>query len=46
MTDKRDISIHVPVLARVEGEAALTLNVRAGRIENLQLRIFEPPRLF
>jgi len=46
MTDKRDISLTVPVLARVEGEAALSLVVRAGRIETLQLRIFEPPRLF
>ncbi|TAM43979.1 MAG: Ni/Fe hydrogenase subunit alpha [Gammaproteobacteria bacterium] len=46
MTDKREISLNVPVLARVEGEAALHLRVRAGRIEELQLRIFEPPRLF
>ncbi len=46
MTDKRDISLTVPVLARVEGEAALSLVVRSGRIETLQLRIFEPPRLF
>ncbi len=46
MTDQRDISLNVPVLARVEGEAALSLVVRAGRIETLQLRIFEPPRLF
>jgi len=46
MTEKRDISLNVPVLARVEGEAALSLVVRAGRIEELQLRIFEPPRLF
>lgn len=46
MTDKREISLNVPVLARVEGEAALSLVVRAGRIEQLQLRIFEPPRLF
>jgi coenzyme F420-reducing hydrogenase alpha subunit len=46
MTDTHDISLNVPVLARVEGEAALSLVVRAGRIEALQLRIFEPPRLF
>lgn len=46
MTDRRDISLTVPVLARVEGEAGLTLAVRGGRIESLQLRIFEPPRLF
>ncbi len=34
------------MLARVEGEGALALVVRDGRIEDLHLRIFEPPRLF
>ncbi len=43
---RRDISINVPVLARVEGEGALELEVRDGNIEELRLRIFEPPRLF
>lgn len=43
---EREIKIHVPVLARVEGEGALDLEVRQGRIERLQLRIYEPPRLF
>ncbi|WP_280546202.1 Ni/Fe hydrogenase subunit alpha [Halomonas sp. 11-S5] len=38
--------IHVPILARVEGEGALDLRIEAGRIEELKLRIFEPPRLF
>lgn len=38
--------IHVPILARVEGEGALELRIAAGRIEALRLRIFEPPRLF
>ena len=42
----REIDIHVPVLARVEGEGALDLQVRDGHITQLQLRIFEPPRLF
>jgi len=46
MTDKRDISINVPVLARVEGEGALELTARDGHINDLKLRIFEPPRLF
>jgi sulfhydrogenase subunit alpha len=46
MTEQRDISIKVPVLARVEGEGALDLEIRDGRIETLKLRIFEPPRLF
>ncbi|TCV90350.1 Ni/Fe hydrogenase subunit alpha [Sulfurirhabdus autotrophica] len=43
---RRDISITVPILARVEGEGALSLKVKDGRISELNLRIFEPPRLF
>jgi len=46
MTERRDISIKVPVLARVEGEGALDIEVRGGKVEKLNLRIFEPPRLF
>ncbi len=46
MSEPRDITINVPVLARVEGEGALELAVRGGKIEELRLRIFEPPRLF
>ncbi|MGB5305069.1 MAG: nickel-dependent hydrogenase large subunit [Gammaproteobacteria bacterium] len=46
MTEQREIRIDVPVLARVEGAGALTLHIRGGAIEHLDLRIFEPPRLF
>jgi coenzyme F420-reducing hydrogenase alpha subunit len=46
VSEPRDIRIEVPVLARVEGEASLHIRARAGRIEELKLRIFEPPRLF
>lgn len=46
MAEQRDISIQVPVLARVEGEGALDLHVHNGVIEDLKLRIFEPPRMF
>ena len=46
MTQPRDISIKVPVLTRVEGEGALQLQIKNGVIEDLQLRIYEPPRLF
>ncbi len=42
----RDIDIHVPVLARVEGEGSLEFTARNGKVEELYLRIFEPPRLF
>ncbi|MCP5153040.1 MAG: nickel-dependent hydrogenase large subunit [Ectothiorhodospiraceae bacterium] len=43
---ERTVDIRVPILARVEGEGALHLAIRAGAIETLQLRIYEPPRLF
>lgn len=43
---ERKININVPVLARVEGEGALELNISGDRITHLKLNIFEPPRLF
>ena len=46
MSTPRDISIRVPVLARVEGEGALELDVSDGAISTLRLNIYEPPRLF
>lgn len=46
MPEQRDIRIRVPVLARVEGEGALRIDVLNGRIDNLELRIYEPPRMF
>ncbi len=39
-------TIKVDLLARVEGEGALDLHVRNGRVTRAHLRIFEPPRLF
>lgn len=42
----RRIDIQVPVLARVEGEGSLEIRARDGVLEQLQLRIFEPPRYF
>ncbi|MBL7478419.1 Ni/Fe hydrogenase subunit alpha [Legionella bononiensis] len=41
-----NISINVPILARVEGEGALELHIRNSEIETLKLKIYEPPRLF
>ncbi|HSW52364.1 MAG TPA: nickel-dependent hydrogenase large subunit, partial [Sulfuricaulis sp.] len=46
MTESRHIPLKVPVLARVEGEGTLELRVQDGVIEDLRLRIFEPPRMF
>jgi coenzyme F420-reducing hydrogenase alpha subunit len=39
-------TIKVGYLARVEGEGGLTVRVRRGRVERVQLEIFEPPRFF
>lgn len=39
-------TIKVDYLARVEGEGALDVLVENGRVSNVDLRIFEPPRFF
>src|SRR5215831_1688326 len=39
-------TIRVGDLARVEGEGALRVRVRGGRVETVELDIFEPPRYF
>jgi sulfhydrogenase subunit alpha len=46
LVEKREVGIRVPVLARVEGEGALEIDIAGGRIAALKLRIFEPPRFF
>jgi coenzyme F420-reducing hydrogenase alpha subunit len=38
--------IKVDYIARVEGEGALYIKLDRDRVEDLQLRIFEPPRFF
>ncbi len=38
--------IRVPILTRVEGEGGVTIRLRDGAIEDVELNIFEPPRLF
>ena len=35
-----------PALARVEGEGAMHVVLRDGRVEDVRLRIYEPPRFF
>src|SRR5262249_27124383 len=42
----RERTIRVAALARVEGEGALTVRLRDGRVDDVQLRIFEAPRFF
>ena len=39
-------TIRVAAMARVEGEGALTIHLRDGRVDDVQLRIFEAPRFF
>lgn len=38
--------IQVDYLARVEGEGALFISTKEGKIDCVQLKIFEPPRFF
>ena len=39
-------SIKVDMLARVEGEGALTVKISNGVVHDVQFKIFEPPRFF
>jgi coenzyme F420-reducing hydrogenase alpha subunit len=38
--------LHVGTLARVEGEGAMHIEIRDGRVTDVQLRIYEPPRFY
>ena len=49
MSKNKDLNrrvIQVPILARVEGEGALEIQIKNQIITALQLKIYEPPRLF
>lgn len=39
-------TITVQALARVEGEGGLTIRLKDGKAESVELRIFEPPRFY
>ena len=39
-------TINVDYIARVEGEGALRIRVHNGKVEEVRLKIFEPPRFF
>ncbi|MFN0086652.1 MAG: Ni/Fe hydrogenase subunit alpha [Blastocatellia bacterium] len=39
-------TIKVDYLARVEGEGALYIKIKDGRVTDVKLKIFEPPRFF
>jgi coenzyme F420-reducing hydrogenase alpha subunit len=38
--------LHVGTLARVEGEGGLHIEIKDGQVDQVQLRIFEPPRFY
>ena len=42
----RSRTIKVDMLARVEGEGALTIKIKGRQLTDVMLRIFEPPRFF
>ncbi len=44
MTNRK--TIKVDSLARVEGEGALYVKIRGGKVEDVKLKIYEPPRFF
>ncbi|MFV0819564.1 Ni/Fe hydrogenase subunit alpha [Legionella micdadei] len=46
MSKNKEKIIEVPILARVEGEGALKIEIKNNKIQALQLKIYEPPRLF
>lgn len=44
--EQKTRTIKVEYLARVEGEGAMHLAIRDGKLEDVKLKIFEPPRFF
>ena len=46
MSHRPDRTLDVRALARVEGEGAMHVRVRAGTVEDVRLEIYEPPRFF
>ena len=45
-TTDRDEVLHVPTLARVEGEGGMHVEYRDGEVTKVELRIYEPPRFY
>ncbi|HET9142285.1 Ni/Fe hydrogenase subunit alpha [Actinophytocola sp.] len=46
MSHRGSRQLQVSGLARVEGEGALHVSVRDGRVQRVAMRIYEPPRFF
>jgi sulfhydrogenase subunit alpha len=46
MSHEHKRTLEVGALARVEGEGAMLVETRDGRVERVELQIYEPPRFF
>jgi coenzyme F420-reducing hydrogenase alpha subunit len=46
MSNNKSRTIKVDYLARVEGEGALHVKLKGNKVQEVKLKIFEPPRLF
>jgi sulfhydrogenase subunit alpha len=46
MAERRTKTIKTDYLARVEGEGAMRVTIEDGRVADVKLKIFEPPRFF
>jgi coenzyme F420-reducing hydrogenase alpha subunit len=46
MTERRTKTIRTDYLARVEGEGAMLVTIADGRVDDVKLKIYEPPRFF
>ena len=46
MAERRTKTIKTDYLARVEGEGAMLVKIKDGRVDEVKLNIYEPPRFF
>jgi sulfhydrogenase subunit alpha len=46
MPERRTKTIRTDYLARVEGEGAMLVTIADGRVDDVKLKIYEPPRFF
>ncbi len=46
MAERRTKTIKTDYLARVEGEGAMRVKIKDGRVTEVKLKIYEPPRFF
>ena len=46
MAERRTRTLKTDFLARVEGEGAMIVKIKDGRVDEVKLNIYEPPRFF